>query len=49
MNECKPLVLGTVILPWRLMNDASGYIFIWLIGYSALLAGTYTRPRFDST
>ena len=30
-------VLGTVILPWKLMADASGYIFVWLIGYSALL------------
>ena len=30
-------VLGTAILPWRLMADASGYIFVWLIGYSALL------------
>ena len=25
-------VLGTVICPWRLMADASGYIFVWLIG-----------------
>jgi NCS1 family nucleobase:cation symporter-1 len=30
-------VLGTAICPWRLMADASGYIFVWLIGYSALL------------
>ena len=25
-------VLGTVICPWRLMADAGGYIFVWLIG-----------------
>ena len=24
-------------MPWRLYNDPSGYIFTWLIGYSALL------------
>jgi nucleobase:cation symporter-1, NCS1 family len=30
-------VVGIVIQPWRLYNDPSGYIFTWLIGYSALL------------
>lgn len=30
-------VLGILIQPWRLVNDPSGYIFTWLIGYSALL------------
>ncbi len=30
-------IIGIVIMPWRLYNDPSGYIFTWLIGYSALL------------
>jgi NCS1 family nucleobase:cation symporter-1 len=30
-------LLGIVIMPWKLMADPSGYIFTWLIGYSALL------------
>ena len=30
-------VLGIVMMPWKLMADPSGYIFTWLIGYSALL------------
>ena len=25
------------MLPWKLVADPSGYIFTWLIGYSALL------------
>ncbi|MBC7789240.1 MAG: NCS1 family nucleobase:cation symporter-1 [Anaerolineae bacterium] len=29
--------IGIVIMPWRLYNDASAYIFTWLIGYGALL------------
>lgn len=29
--------IGVVMLPWKLMADPSGYIFTWLIGYSALL------------
>ena len=29
--------LGIAILPWKLVEDPSGYIFTWLIGYSALL------------
>jgi NCS1 family nucleobase:cation symporter-1 len=29
--------LGIVMMPWKLMADPSGYIFTWLIGYSALL------------
>lgn len=29
--------LGVVIMPWRLVEDLGGYIFTWLIGYSALL------------
>jgi len=29
--------IGILMLPWRLYNDASAYIFAWLIGYGALL------------
>ena len=29
--------LGVVMMPWKLLADSSGYIFTWLIGYSALL------------
>jgi nucleobase:cation symporter-1, NCS1 family len=30
-------ILGIVMMPWRLYNDAAAYIFTWLIGYGALL------------
>jgi NCS1 family nucleobase:cation symporter-1 len=30
-------VIGIVIQPWKLVADPSGYIFTWLIAYSALL------------
>ncbi len=30
-------VVGILIMPWKLYADPSGYIFKWLIGYSALL------------
>lgn len=30
-------VVGILIMPWKLVADPSGYIFKWLIGYSALL------------
>ncbi len=30
-------VIGIVIFPWKLLADPSGYIFTWLIAYSALL------------
>ncbi len=30
-------VVGILIMPWRLYSDPTGYIFTWLIGYSALL------------
>lgn len=30
-------VLGIVMMPWKLIADPSGYVFTWLIGYSALL------------
>jgi NCS1 family nucleobase:cation symporter-1 len=29
--------IGILMMPWRLYNDASAYIFAWLIGYGALL------------
>ncbi len=30
-------VIGILIQPWRLVSDPKGYIFTWLVGYSALL------------
>lgn len=30
-------VVGVLIQPWRLVEDPSGYIFRWLVAYSALL------------
>ena len=30
-------VIGVLIIPWKLVADPCGYIFTWLIGYSALL------------
>ncbi len=30
-------LLGAVILPWKLIESSQGYIFTWLVGYSALL------------
>ncbi|HMP72813.1 MAG TPA: NCS1 family nucleobase:cation symporter-1 [Kiritimatiellia bacterium] len=30
-------VVGILMMPWKLVSDPSGYIFTWLIGYSALL------------
>jgi NCS1 family nucleobase:cation symporter-1 len=30
-------VVGILIMPWKLVADPSGYIFTWLVGYSALL------------
>lgn len=30
-------VIGILIMPWKLIADPSGYIFTWLIAYSALL------------
>ena len=29
--------IGLVIMPWKLIESPDGYIFTWLIGYSALL------------
>jgi NCS1 family nucleobase:cation symporter-1 len=30
-------VIGILMMPWKLYNDAAAYIFAWLIGYGALL------------
>jgi NCS1 family nucleobase:cation symporter-1 len=30
-------IVGILIMPWKLLADPSGYIFTWLVGYSALL------------
>ncbi len=30
-------VIGVLIMPWKLYNDAAQYLFTWLIGYGALL------------
>lgn len=30
-------VIGILMMPWKLIADPSGYIFTWLIAYSALL------------
>ncbi len=30
-------VVGILMMPWKLVADPEGYIFTWLIGYSALL------------
>ena len=30
-------LIGLVIMPWKLIADPTGYIFTWLVGYSALL------------
>jgi NCS1 family nucleobase:cation symporter-1 len=30
-------IIGILLQPWRLMADPSGYIFTWLVAYSALL------------
>ena len=30
-------LIGIAVMPWKLIADPSGYIFTWLIGYSALL------------
>ena len=30
-------IIGIVMMPWKLIADPSGYIFTWLIAYSALL------------
>ena len=29
-------IIGVLMMPWKLVADPSGYIFTWLVGYSAL-------------
>ena len=38
-------VLGILIQPWRLLADASGYIFTWLLGYSGGLGSIAGRAH----
>jgi len=33
-------VIGILMMPWKLLADPQGYIFTWLVGYSALLKGS---------
>jgi NCS1 family nucleobase:cation symporter-1 len=30
-------IVGILIMPWKLVADPTGYIYTWLVGYSALL------------
>lgn len=30
-------IIGILMFPWKLMSDPHGYIFLWLVAYSALL------------
>jgi NCS1 family nucleobase:cation symporter-1 len=30
-------VIGVVMMPWKLMESAGDYVFIWLVGYSGLM------------
>ena len=30
-------VIGILMMPWKLIADPTGFIFVWLVGYSALL------------
>lgn len=30
-------IIGILMMPWRLVSDPTGYIFTWLVAYSALL------------
>ncbi|MEK7952444.1 NCS1 family nucleobase:cation symporter-1 [Luteolibacter soli] len=30
-------IIGVLMMPWKLVTDPTGYIFTWLLGYSALL------------
>ena len=30
-------IIGMLMMPWKLVADPTGYIFTWLLGYSALL------------
>jgi len=42
-------IVGVTMMPWKLVNDFSSYIFGWLVGYSGLLgpiAGTMIADYF---
>jgi len=42
-------IVGILMMPWKLLNDYSSYIFGWLVGYSGLLgpiAGTMIADYF---
>ena len=30
--------MGTAVAPWRLLSDARGFVWVWLVGHAALLA-----------
>ena len=30
-------IIGILIMPWKLIADPSGFIFVWLVGYAGLL------------
>jgi nucleobase:cation symporter-1, NCS1 family len=30
-------LVGILIMPWKLLADPNGYVFVWLLGYSGLL------------
>ncbi|MDH4477079.1 MAG: NCS1 family nucleobase:cation symporter-1, partial [Verrucomicrobiaceae bacterium] len=37
MGGCITGVIGVLMMPWKLVADPEGYIFTWLVAYSALL------------
>ncbi len=37
MGGCITAGLGIAMMPWKLLESTQGYIYTWLIGYSALL------------
>src|SRR5262249_49431445 len=37
MGRFLPGLLGIFMMPWKLVADPNGYIFLWLVAYSALL------------
>ena len=39
--------LGTICAPWRLLNDPTGFIWIWLVGHAAVLAPVTGVLLFD--
>ena len=40
-------VIGIVMMPWKLLASSQGYIFTWLVGYSALLGPIGRIPIAD--